>query len=259
MPLRGDRIHRYVNAFCPLATRSARTVRWPRCGGCPAGWSSATAGSGWSAAAPTTAWSARCTTSRRRSCATSSSGPRRPRCTRPTWPATSSRCRRPTRDGLPEMQTQHTCILLEDITRPLQPAAARPASPTPSPALAAVAPLDRGARLDRRAAVPGERPHRRADALAAASRRSTRGWPSCSTRWPRARSCGSWSTPTACAIAQDDALLDLLRRAPRAGRGLPAVRRRVGRGVHAPPRRRHPPVQGAGDRAALRARGSSPR
>ena len=41
---------------------------------------------------------------------------------------------------------------------------------------------------------------------------------------------------------------------PRPGRGLPAVRRRVGRGVHPPPRCRHPAVQGAGDRPALRCR-----
>ena len=68
MPLRGDRIHRYVNAFCPLcheerarpparrgaaALRLAGRARRPR--------------SGSSAAARPTAWSARCTTSRRRS------------------------------------------------------------------------------------------------------------------------------------------------------------------------------------------------
>ena len=57
MPLRDDRIHRYVNAFCPqcheerpgpAAGRGAPAVR--------AGWRCATTGSGWSGAARTTAW-----------------------------------------------------------------------------------------------------------------------------------------------------------------------------------------------------------
>ena len=55
-------------------------------------------------------------TSRRRSCDTWSSGPPRRRRTCRTSPGTSRPCRPRTCAGLPEMQTQHTCILLADLT-----------------------------------------------------------------------------------------------------------------------------------------------
>ena len=76
-------------------------------------------------------------------------------------------------DGLPEMQTQHTCILLEDITDHCNLRCPTCFAES-SPALAVGRPARGGAGVDRRPALARERPHRRADAVAAASRRSTR-------------------------------------------------------------------------------------
>ena len=81
MPLRGDRILRYVDAFCPRChVEDAATGRSPTCGGCPATSPSATGGCGSTAAARRTAW---CSTLYDESAGdprpTWSSGPRRPR------------------------------------------------------------------------------------------------------------------------------------------------------------------------------------
>ena len=155
-------------------------------------------------------------------------------------------------DGLPEMQTQHTCILLEDLLDHcnLKCPTCFAAS---APALASVVPLERGARLDRRATLPRERPYRRADA----QRRRAHPLPATG----RAARRGGQAPDRAGAGEQQRARHRAGRRAPRgparppgAGRGLPAVRRRVGRGLHAPPWGGHPQVQGAGDRAARRCR-----
>ena len=66
-------------------------------------------------------------------------------------------------DGLPQMQTQHTCILLEDLTDHCNLRCPTCFAES-SPAAAAIAPARRGARLGRRPARAGERPHRRAHA-----------------------------------------------------------------------------------------------
>ena len=192
--------------------------------------------------------------------ATSSSGPRRPRCTRARRAAaTSSRCPRRTPTGCPRCRpsTPASCSRTSSTTATCKCPTCFAES---SPALArrsrrseqVLASID--ARL-----VPRERPHRRADAVSG-------GEP---TLYPRLAELLDEvaERPIVRVLVNTNGLRDRPGRraarpadaAPRAGRGLPAVRRRVGRGVDPPPRRRHPPVQGAGDRAALRRRASSPR
>ena len=252
MPLRGDRIHRYVNAFCPLCHEERP--------GPPAGRGAPALRLAGRARRPDLA-GARVSRPRPGAHAVRrvAGDPPLPRAVdradegAHARPARQLRCRCPrrTQHGLPEMQTQHTCILLRGPARPLQPQV--------PDLLRRVArrPSRRSRRWSRcwRRSTPGS-PARTAGSTcscsAAASRRSTRGSPSCSTPWPRGRSCGCWSTPTASRIAQDDELLALLHATPRAGRGLPPVRRGVRRGLDPPPGRRHPAVQGARDRAAVR-------
>ena len=67
-------------------------------------------------------------------------------------------------DGLPEMQTQHTCILLEDITDHCNLRCPTCFAES-SPALSVSGAARSGARVDRRPSGAGERAHRRADAL----------------------------------------------------------------------------------------------
>ena len=107
------------------------------------------------------------------------------------------------------MQTQHTCILLEDITEPAT-CAARPASPTRRPTCTASCRVERGAGEHRPAARARERPARRADAQRRRADDPPRARASCSTRWPAATSCASSINTNGIRIAQDDALLDLL-------------------------------------------------
>ncbi len=160
-------------------------------------------------------------------------------------------------DGLPEMQTQHTCILLEDV---LDHCNLR--CPTcfaeSSPALAAVAPLAEVlASVDARLA----RENGRIDVLMLSGGEPTL-YP-----WLAELLDAVVARPVVrilvntngLRIAGDDELRRAARAAPRTGRGLPAVRRVLGRGVDAPPRRGHPPLQGTRPGAALRAPACSPR
>ncbi len=181
MPFRCDRIHRYVNAFCPLCHEDKPDRPfWPTCAGSPGGWSSATNGSGWSVGVPITGWCARCTTSRRRSSATWRSGPRRRRCTRPACAATSFRCRRRTSTGYRRCRpsTLASCCRTCSTTAT---SSARPASPRARVGTRIGGAAGAGAGVDRQPALPRERPdrrahaqRRRADALPAARRASRR-------------------------------------------------------------------------------------
>ena len=139
---------------------------------------------------------ARSTTSRRRSCATWSSGPRRPSGTCPTCAGNFD----PGAVGLParaagDADPAHLHPAGRHH-RPSATCAARPASPTPRPTARRRA-AGRRAGQRRHPAVAGERPHRRAhalrrraDAVPAAGRAAARGGRA-------ATSCGCWSTPTA--------------------------------------------------------------
>ena len=188
MPLRDYRIHRYVNAFCPqlprgrprsAALRGRRLSAGSRCG---------TAASGWSADAPTTASSARCTTSRRdpplpRAVDRADEGARARTSCGNFKPVPSAY-----EDGLPQMQTQHTCILLEDLTDHCNlrcPTCFAESS-------AGAARSRRSPRCSRRS-TPAARENDRIDVLMlrAASRRSIRGSSSCSTPSSPGRSCAS--------------------------------------------------------------------
>ena len=140
MPLRGDRIHRYVNAFCPrchdeqpdrplaevrrlsgwLAIRDDRV--WLE-RGCPDHGLVRTL---YDESPEILAYLEQWTAPTKRTC--------------PTSRATSSRCPSAYLRGLPEMQTQHTCILLADITDHCNLRCPTCFAES-SPALAAVAPL----------------------------------------------------------------------------------------------------------------------
>ena len=136
------------------------------------------------------------------------------------------------------MQTQHTCILLEDIT-----AACNLTCPTcfadSSPARAGVVPVERRAGEHRPAPGARERPHRRADV----ERRRADDPPASSTEIVEERRSSRdivriLHQQNGIRIAKDDALAALPREAQPARRGLPAVRRLPAGDAPAPSRRR---------------------
>ncbi|MEJ7742585.1 MAG: radical SAM protein [Nocardioidaceae bacterium] len=155
-------------------------------------------------------------------------------------------------DGLPEMQTQHTCILLEDITDHCNLRCPTCFSDS-APALTAVAPLASVlASIDNRLA----RENGRIDVLMLSG-----GEP---TLYPQLEQLIAEvvARPIVRILLNSNGLRIASGRCPagaagaasRACRGLPAVRRRERSGVDAPSRRRHPTLQGTGDRAALGSR-----
>ena len=181
---------------------------------------------------------------------TSSSGPRRPRCTRPTSPATSRRCprRTPTACRRCRPSTPASCSRTCSTTAT---SSARPASPPRRPALASVVPLEVVlASIDARLG----RENGRIDVLMLSGGEPTL-YPQLARAARRGRRPADRAGPGQHQRARHRAGRRAARpprRAPRAGRGLPAVRRRVRRGLHPPPRRGHPAVQGARRRTALR-------
>ena len=245
MPLRDDRIHRYVNAFCPRLPRGATRP--------PAGRGARL--SGWLAERDDRIWLERgcpdhglvrtlydespeiLTLPRAVDRADQGARARR-------RAATSSRCPSAYEDGLPEMQTQHTCILLEDLTRPLQPASARPASPSRRPARASVAPLGEVlASIDARLS----RENGRIDVLMLSGGEPTLyPWLAELLDAVAARPIVRVLVNTnGLRIAQDDELLALLTRHRERVEVYLQYDGESRRGVGLPPRRRHPPVQGA--------------
>ena len=155
MQLRGDRIHRYVNAFCPRCPADVPLDRGRA--GCPAGWPSGTAGSGWSGAARDhglvrTLYDESPEILRYLEQWTAPTKQHVPDLGGNFEPVPAAYLH-----GLPEMQTQHTCILLADLTD-----ACNLRCPTcftdSSPELTGVVPLARRAGQRRHEAGPGERP-----------------------------------------------------------------------------------------------------
>ena len=252
MPLRDARVHRYVNAFCPLCheehpDRPLREV---------------TRLSGWLAIRDDRVWL-------ERGCADHGLV-RTLYDESPEILAYLEQWTAPTKvhapdllgnfapvpaayaDGLPEMQTQHTCILLEDLLDHCNLKCPTCFAES-SPARAGVAPLRQVLdSIDTRIS----RENGRIDVLMLSG-----GEP---TLYP-------WLAELLDEVARaaDRAGPDQHQRAPHrprrliarparatsgAGRGLPAVRRPDSRSIVVPPRRGHPPVQGAGDRPALRTR-----
>ena len=226
MPLRGDRIHRYVNAFCPHLPRGAAGPA-ARGGAAAVGLAGGARRADLAGARLPTHGLVRTLYDESPEILTYLE-----QWTAPTKVHTPDlarqlrrRCRRRTLHGLPEMQTQHTCILLADLTDHCNLRCPTCFADS-SPALAVGGAARGGAGLDRHAAVARERPHRRADALrrradaVPAARRAAR-------RGRRAdRSCGSWSTPTGVTDRPGRRAARPAAPPPRAGRGLPAVRRR---------------------------------
>ena len=225
MPLRGDRIHRYVNAFCPHCheERPDRPLAEVR------------RLSGWLAVRDDRVWLERGCPDHGLVSTLYDESPEilalpravdraRRRCTRPTSRGNFKPVPSAYEDGLPEMQTQHTCILLEDITDHCNLRCPTCFAES-SPGAGRGRPARGGARVDRHPALARERPHRRADAVAAASRRSTR-WLAELLDAVAARPVVRILVNTnGLRIAQDDELLGAADAAPRAGRGLPPVRR----------------------------------
>ena len=164
MPLRGDRIHRYVNAFCPHCheERPDRPLAEVR------------RLSGWLVVRDDRVWLERGCPDHGLVTTLYDESPEilsyLEQWTAPTKAHTPDVAGnfKPVpsayEDGLPEMQTQHTCILLEDITDHCNLRCPTCFAES-SPALAAVAPLAARAGVGRHPAVPRERPPRRADAL----------------------------------------------------------------------------------------------
>ena len=155
-------------------------------------------------------------------------------------------------DGLPEMQTQHTCILLEDLLDHcnLKCPTCFAAS---APALASVVPLEQVlASIDTRLS----RENGRIDVLMLSGGEPTLyPWLAELLDAVAARPIVRVLVNTnGLAIAKDDALLELLRRHRERVEVYLQYDGESARGLHPPPRRRHPPVQGAGDRPALRRR-----
>ncbi len=154
--------------------------------------------------------------------------------------------------GLPAFHTQHTCILIQDVTEHCNLKC--PTCFTASgPALTGVAPLaDILANVDAQALPRGGPPRRPdavgrgADAVPAARRtaRRTGGAPDRADHGEHQRPAGRLRRRAAGAAQEPS----------RPARDLPAVRRAVPGGVEAPPRRRPDPVQGGSHRAALRGR-----
>ena len=249
MPLRGDRIHRYVNAFCPVCHEErpdrplAEVQRL----------------SGWLVERDDRIWL-------ERGCATHGlvrtlydESPEILHLPRAVDGADQAPRARPAR----QLQARARGVRRRPA-RDADPAHLHPARGPPRPLQPQVPDLLRrvlagprvgraagaGAGLDRHPAVPGEPAHRRADAV----RRRADAVPVAG----RAARRGGRAPDRARAHQHQRAAGRPGRRparpphpASRAGRGLPAVRRRVGRGVDVPPRRRHPPLQGARHRAAL--------
>ena len=181
--------------------------------------------------------------------ATSSSGPRRRRCTGPTLVGNFKPVPSAYEDGLPQMQTQHTCILLEDLTDHCNLRCPTCFAES-SPAASAIAPLAEVlASVDARLAQ-GERPHRRADAQR--RRADALSVARAAARPPRRPADRAHPDQLERAAHRAGRRVRRDAQAPsRARRDLPAVRRRERRGIRVPPRCRHPPVQGARDRAAV--------
>ncbi len=196
MPLRDHRIHRYVNAFCPLCHEEDPERPLDRVQRL----------SGWLADREGTVWL-------ERGCArhglvrtlydesaeiltyleqwTAPTKVHTPDIAGNFAPVPSAY-----EDGLPEMQTQHTCILLEDLTDhcnlrcPTCFAESGPAASAVAPLAEVLASVDaRLAREDDRIDVL---------MLSAANRRCTRGWSSCSSTSSPARSSASSSIRTGC-------------------------------------------------------------
>ena len=249
MPLRGDRIHRYVNAFCPVC-HEERPDR-------PLAEVQRLSGLAGRARRPDLA-RARLRDARPgphavRRVARDPDVPRAvdgadqaPRARRPRQLQARARGvrRRPARDADPAHV--HPA---RGPPRPLQPEV-----PDVLRRVVARAGVGRavgaGAGLHRRPALAGEPAHRRADAV----RRRADALPLAGRAARRRRRAadraraGQHQRP---APRPGRRAARPPHAAPRAGRGLPAVRRRVGRGVGLPPRSRHPPLQGARHRATL--------
>ncbi len=191
MPLRGDRIHRYVNAFCPLcheAEPDRPLTEVQRL-------------SGWLVEREDRIWL-------ERGCATHGlvrtlydespeiltyleqwTAPTKvhtPDVTGNFAPVPAAY-----EHGLPEMQTQHTCILLEDLLDHCNlkcPTCFASSAPGPGLGRAARAWCSPRSTRGSVARTAGST----CSCSVAASRRSTRSWPSCSTRWRPGRSSGCW-------------------------------------------------------------------
>ena len=113
--------------------------------------------------------------------------------------------------GLPAMQTQHTCILLEDVIEHCNLRC--PTCFTASgPQLRGVAPLDVGPGERGRPTVPGGRTAGRARCSPAVNRPSIRSWPTCSTNSRRRPIVRIMVNTNGLRVASDDALVALLVR-----------------------------------------------
>ena len=253
MPLRGDRIHRYVNAFCPLCheeqpDRPLAEVRRL---------------SGWLVEREERIWLERGLPRPRpgpHAVRRVAGDPHLPRAVDRADQGAHPRRRRQLqsragglRHGLPEMQTQHTCILLQDLLDHcnLKCPTCFAAS---APALASVVPLEQVlASIDARLS----RENGRIDVLMLSGGEPTL-YPQLAELLDEvaARPVVRVLVNTnGLAIAQDDELLELLTRHRERVEVYLQYDGAVGRGLDPPPGRRHPAVQGAGDRAALRGRG----
>ena len=254
MPLRGLAGPPLRQRVLPALPRGASaTGRWPRSAGCRAGWRCATAGSGSSAAAPTTAWSARCTTSRR--------DPALPRAVDRADQGARARPRRQLQAGAGGLRGRPA--------GDADPAHLHPAGGHHRPLQPALPDL-----LRRLVAGARRRSRRSSEVLASIDARLARengrldvlmlsgGEP---TLYPwlaelldavAARPVVRILVNTnGLRIAQDDALLDLLARHRERVEVYLQYDGESADGVGAPPRRRHPPVQGARDRAGSRSAG----